>query len=120
MLFLYDQIILISAPQLCPNIWYDEVIFSRETREKHLKNDVHQDATLSTMRYNRAIHEMCLKAGCLFADPTDDLFDYQTREVKKYFWTNEPSSEMHCSPKRIYYFYHRAIQRAIQAKWCGV
>lgn len=75
---------------------------------------------ISTMKYNMEIMSKCHLLGCYFIDPTDELFDYDQMKIKRYFRT-QPVDDIHCNFQKLYYFYHKAIEKAVPAlKWCGI
>lgn len=98
--FTMQQVLLLGAPFICPQI------------------DLTTEASLHAMaRFNEEIRRRCFIEGCRFAYPADDILDLQTGEVKKYFWSKP--NDMHCSPKRTFFFLHRAIKEALGLEWCA-
>jgi len=75
------------------------------------------DSSFAAFRYNNLLNNMCRDKGCRFADPTDDLFDYQKGQVYSFF--NSDPAEMHCN-LRPFFFWHRALLNAAsdELQWC--
>ncbi len=99
--FRMGQVILLGAAPTCPDA----------------KPDRDRGDALAKLRFNDELRRRCRKSGCLMADPSDDLVDYATGKVHRFFWS-EPL-EMHCSLRK-YFFYHRAVKEAAggQLDWC--
>jgi hypothetical protein len=102
--FQRDQVVVMSVPMKCPH----------GDRDGRLL--VKRDTSYSTIRFNSALEDLCADIGCAFASSTDDVFDYSSSEVRQFFWTNP--LDMHCSSQRMYFFWHRAVQRATKFPWC--
>jgi hypothetical protein len=94
------KIIVLAVPQACPGALEDQPKIGQ------------------ILRFNKELQRYCLEKGYTFADPTDDLFDYEKLRVKTYF--RSKPEDFHCSFQRIFYFYHRTIEQATSGlKWCG-
>jgi len=105
--FRMEQILVLGAPLKCPQVEFEE------WHKWRLNND----NSPAVLRYNSALKKTCKQLGCRFANPSDDLFDFGSGQIDKFF-RSEPS-DFHCSPIRAFFFWHRAIQQATELKWCG-
>lgn len=95
------KIVLLGAPYLCPQESIDP-----------------QASHHAVTRINSEFRRRCAEEGvCAVANPGDDLFDLEKGVVREYFWSTPP--DMHCSPKRTFYFWHRAIKEAAGLEWCS-
>jgi hypothetical protein len=76
------------------------------------------DSSHATFRFNALLRQRCAVKGCRVADPTDELFDFQTGQVRDFFWSQP--NEMHCNV-RPFFFWHRALLNAVPEKlhWCN-
>lgn len=100
------QIVILGVPHSCPG--------SRLAHDHELQEDPNH---YRVTRFNDELRDRSLLEGIAFADPSEDLFDLSTGGVHRYFWSRP--SELHCSPKRTYYFWHRAIKNALGFQWCS-
>jgi hypothetical protein len=122
--FRMDQVILLGAAPTCPDASDGAtavVVEGGEGGEIRGGGGGGLGGTeafaLAKLRFNDELRRLCRVRGCLVADPSDDLVDYATGRVHRFFWS-EPR-EMHCSLRK-YFFYHRAVKEAAAGRldWC--
>jgi len=101
----WDQVLLLGAPFKCPHA---------TERGDHLL--VHTETGVRTQAFNAALRDACRGLGCTFANPADDLVDYADGAVKSFFWSTP--RDWHCSPMRLFFFWHRAVASAAELDWC--
>jgi len=105
--FKMTQVLLLGAAIRCPHVatTHDGGLMRLEVKTSH-----------ATMRFNLALRDTCTELGCRFANPMDDLLDFTHGMADRFFWSTP--LDHHCSPMRIFFFWHRAIQRAAGLTWC--
>ena len=102
------QVLVLGAPFKCPHRHGNMSAFG----------PVDRDTSLRTLRFNIELKEECARLGCRFANPVDDLVDFSTQQVKPFFWAHP--GDLHCAPRRVFPFWHRAIAEATGLKPCCV
>jgi len=105
--FKINQVLVLGAAMKCPHSQITPM-----TQDLRLDSDTSHAA----LRYNHALEVECEARGCHFANPVDDVFNYVRGEVDPFFWSTP--LDFHCSSMRVFYFWHRAIQRATRENWC--
>ncbi len=134
--FRMDQVILLGAAQMCPGgpspggpsgggssgsggSSRASSNSSSSSEGDKAAGGVSLDVSLAAARFNDELRRLCRGggAGCLVADPSDQIVDYPTGQIHRYFWTRP--RERHCSVRK-YFFYHRAVKEAAGGRlgWC--